>query len=579
MKHKHITLTKWISALILFFGMGLSALYFLTTIYIGHAMRQHAMDANKNLLSVYLEKIDSNVDGINRFLSQFPYDNESISTMVRTTNASDHYFASYDIAQKLRSTAFIYNTFNGMFVYSHGALKDSFICQLRSGTSMIQQEDMRTLAAGEETVRDGWNIVTQEERIYLVSVVRTGDTLCGVWLDPESAIEPLSQLRQDSGGIVLMLDEDGRVLSNEDFGIGDRVFSETDNGRIIKLNGQRFLQVTEHSANLPVNLMALIPEDFYAGKVRITQVVVILIFLLTLCLLPIFWAVMNRFVSRPVLMLTDTMSRVGKGDLSAVAEENSRFFEFQMIAGSFNSMTQKIRQLQKDVYERKLSEQRTKLQYFQMQIRPHFFLNALNVIYSFSLTKRNDLIERLTLCLSQYFRYLFNCESTFVTLGAELEHIGNYMEIHRLRDQGEILYQQEVDEVLLDVLIPPLSIQPFVENSVKYGSANGETDIVLVAECRQIDGEQKLCITISDNGPGYPPLILKRFENEAPLSADITQKIGIVNVRQRLQLIFQENASVRLYNGPDGGACSELILPIQWQEKNEGQDDEDFTCG
>lgn len=565
MMKKHITLTKWISALILFFGLGLTAAYFLTTIYIGRIMRQQAMDANENLLSVYLEKIDSNVEGINRFLSQFPYNNESISVMVRTTDPSEHYFASWDIAQKLRNTAFIYNTFNGMFVYSHGVLEDSFICQLRSGTGMIQQEDMRTFITGEETIADGWNIITQEGRIYLVNIVRTGDTLCGVWLDPESAIEPLAKLRLESGGMMLMLDEEGGVLTDDE--VGEHIFSDADNGRIIRLNGEKFLQVAEHSENLPVNLMALIPESFFTEKVRLSQFVIILIFVLTLCLLPALWAVMNRFVSRPVQMLTETMSRVGQGDLDAVAAENSRFCEFQTIAGSFNGMTQRIRQLQKDVYERQLSEQMTKLQYFQMQIRPHFFLNALNVIYSFSLTKRNDLIEQLTLSLSRYFRYLFNCGSAYVTLGAELEHIRNYMEIHRLRDQGEILYHQEVDEVLLDALIPPLTIQPFVENCLKYGAAaQGRTDIVLVAECRSAGGEQKLCITISDNGPGYPPAILERFEKEEPLSMDVTQKIGIINVRQRLQLTYQENAEIRLYNGPDGGACSELILPIQWQK-------------
>lgn len=561
---KHITLTKWISSIILFLGLGLTAVYLLTTIYVGRVMRQQAMDANQNLLSVYLEKIDSNVEGINRFLSQFPYNNESISTMVRTTDPSAHYFASWDIAQKLRSTAFIYNTFNGMFVCSHGVLEDSFICQLRSGTAMIQQEDMRAFITGENVIADGWNIITQEGRVYLVNIVRTGDTLCGVWLDPESAIEPLTQLKLDSGGMVLMLDEKGCVLTNDE--TGEQIFSDQNNGKIIKLNGERFLQVMEHSENLPVRLAALIPESFFTEKVRVSQLVIILIFLLTLCLLPVFWTVMNRSVSKPVQMLTETMSRVGQGDLDAAAAENSRFSEFQTIAGSFNGMTQQIRQLQKDVYERQLSEQMTKLQYFQMQIRPHFFLNALNVIYSFSLTKRNDLIEQLTLDLSRYFRYLFNCGSAYVTLGAELEHICNYMEIHRMRDQGEIQYHQEVDEVLLEALIPPLAIQPFVENCVKYGAdAQGRTDIFLVAECRLADGEQKLCITVSDNGPGYPQVILERFEKEEPLGMDVTQKIGIMNVRQRLQLTYQENASVRLYNGPGGGACSELILPIQWQ--------------
>lgn len=562
-----ITLSRWFSILLLTVFTCLIALSLFISIYTGQAMEQQAAKAHKNLLQVYLEKLDSNVTGINRFLSQLAGSNEGISTMVLTEEPIDYFLAKQEVMKQLRNTSFIYNTFNGIFVYSDNRMNQEFLCQLRNGESFRQQEDIRAIIkAGEYT--SGWQVVSWEGRVYLLCTVQTGDTCCGAWLEPQSAIQSLTQLQLGESGAILMLDRSGKILSQTRSVPEEETLSGQNNGTIIRLQGRRFLQIGLGSQTLPVDMMALIPESVFAGEVQTKQLVIALVFTAVLILLPVLWYTMNRAVSEPVRNLTRAMDLFGQGRLEDVVAEDSRFTEFRAIASGFNQMTGKVRQLQKDVYQRILSEQKTRLQYLQMQIRPHFFLNALNVIYSFSLTGRNDLIERLTLCLSRYFRYMFQCESSFVPLGAELDHIDTYMEIHRLRDQGEFQYHMEIDEVLREAQIPPLTIQPFVENSVKYGYPKvGGREIYLTAECRQIQGEQKLCITIGDNGPGYPETVLNDWKHERTLDQDVTRKIGLVNVKQRLALTYGADAQVCIGNSPDGGAYSQLILPLHWQEE------------
>ena len=568
---KTVTLTRWIAMLLLLFWLGLILLCFFISIYTGTVMRRQAEEASETLLHVYLEKMDSNAEGIDRFLSQMPSSNASISTMVRTGNPTEHYFARLDAMRQLRNASFIYNTFNGIFLYARGKLETTFLCQLRDGTGMVQQEDIRSVVtSGRIGETDGWQIMAEQERVYLLRTVWSGDACCGVWLDPSSAIEPLGQMQVEKNSAILMLDREGNILSDGGFA-GCAALSLEDNGKMIRLDGRRYLQIGCRSSELPVELVVLIPESIFAGQVHLTQAVIVLVFSVVLLLLPALWYLMNREVSRPVVQLTETMSRVGGGDLMARASEASRFAEFREIAGSFNRMTGQIQQLRQDIYERQLSEQRTQLQYLQMQIRPHFFLNAMNIIYSFSLTGRNDLIEQLTLCLSRYFRYIFRCESAFVPLSAELEHIHTYLEIIRLRDQGEFSYHREIDEVLLETLIPPLTIQPFVENSVKYACSEGGGEIDLIVECRQIQGEQMLCITVRDGGGGYPEEILEQFDHENSLPAGGGRRIGLTNVRQRLRLTYGEQAQIHIGNIPDGGACSELILPLRWPEE-EGEE-------
>lgn len=563
-----VTLTRWISALLLVFWLGLVILCICISVYTGSAMRRQAEEASADLLQVYLEKLDSNVEGIDRFLSQIPSSNYSISTLVRTEDATEHYLAKQDANRLLRNTAFIYNTFNGIFIYTHGTVEDTFLCQLRDETGMIQQTDIRHAVIDRQNTQGngGWQVLWCENRVYLLRMIWNGDICCGAWLDIQSVIAPLTQHQTGDSEFILVMDRDGNVLSRDAAGASDKL-AAYENGEMVRLDGQRYLKIGCAAENLPVELVALIPEKEFAGEVRVTQTVIILLFSVMLMLFPALWYLMNREISRPVKALTQAMSIAGQGDLTVQVSSNSRFTEFQTIAESLNHMTAHIRQLQKDVYERQLREQHTKLQYLQMQIRPHFFLNALNIIYSFSLTRRNDLIEQLILCLSKYFRYIFRCESEYVPLEVELEHIKNYMDIQRLRDHMSVSYAQEVDEVLLDALIPPLTIQPFVENSIKYGCTGSDNEIFLTAECRVVDGEQMLCITIRDNGRGYPEEILSRFDRGQPLDEDISRKIGLVNVRQRLQLTYGDRAKVHLGNLPDGGAHSEILVPLVWTEE------------
>lgn len=250
--------------------------------------------------------------------------------------------------------------------------------------------------------------------------------------------------------------------------------------------------------------------------------------------------------------------------------------------------------MQEDVYKRKIREQKIQLQYLQAQIRPHFFLNTLNVIHSFSLIKRNDLIEQMVVCLSRYFSYRFKDPDAMVSLRAEKEHIENYLQLHSLRYQNALFCGLEMEEVLLDAKIPPLVIQTFVENSLKYGMVSARNlnleiiaeaicadracgqketgDLLQTEELRQDETwEQKLCITITDNGPGYEEEVLEAVRNGKPVKKGHGQGIGINNVIQRLKLLYGEAAWVRLSNTPRAGACSEIFLPLVFMEE-EGVD-------
>lgn len=196
------------------------------------------------------------------------------------------------------------------------------------------------------------------------------------------------------------------------------------------------------------------------------------------------------------------------------------------------------------------------------------------------LTGRYDLVEKLTLCLSRYFRYMLGSSAAFIALEKELEHVENYMQIQRLRKPEHLAYTQEIEQSLQDALIPPLLVQTFVENSIKYGEPDrGPLEIGVFAE-PVLDGTARMRITITDNGSGYPEAVLKAQQGGRPPAEGSTQGIGIENARRRLALTYGAGASLRIGNGPEGGAVVEILLPLRLAgEKEEAVWDDDPACG
>ena len=179
--------------------------------------------------------------------------------------------------------------------------------------------------------------------------------------------------------------------------------------------------------------------------------------------------------------------------------------EFQRINRHFNHMMDEVRDLKISVYEEKLKAQAIRSSFLAHQIRPHFILNTLNILYSYE-PEEFPLIQKMILYLSKYFRYVVNAGSDFVTLGHELEHIRNYFEIQQARFKrtfrAEVSWESEVS----GCFVPPLLIQTFAENAIKHAFTPGEIIEILVTARRA--SPERVC------GRGhqlYPPAYSGRY--------------------------------------------------------------------
>ena len=122
------------------------------------------------------------------------------------------------------------------------------------------------------------------------------------------------------------------------------------------------------------------------------------------------------------------IERVEEGDLDVVLSTESNTTEFYVLNDSFNKMLKEIKNLKIKVYEEKIEKQKAQLDFLQIQTNPHFFINAMNVLYNYARLDNMEMVKNMTLSLVKHFRYTLYGE-TWVLLEEEVEFIQNYLNI------------------------------------------------------------------------------------------------------------------------------------------------------
>ena len=220
-----------------------------------------------------------------------------------------------------------------------------------------------------------------------------------------------------------------------------------------------------------------------------------------------------------------------------------------------------IKRLKINIYEHELDKKKIQINFLQHQIRPHFYLNCLTTIYSMAqLEKYND-IESMVLYTSGYLRYLFQTNKDFVNLEYELNHISDYLSIQALRYGSTFSYTCTVEENITQLLIPPLILMTFVENTIKHCMSLEENLEINLSIKKQIKNNKNyICFLLKDTGPGFPKQILNILNTNKILIKEDGTCIGISNAIQRLSLLYDDNYELYFFNN-EIGATVKLVVP------------------
>ena len=192
-------------------------------------------------------------------------------------------------------------------------------------------------------------------------------------------------------------------------------------------------------------------------------------------------------------------------------------------------------QTQRDLETRTMQ---TELNFLKSQINPHFLFNTLNSLYALTL-KKSDAAPEVVIKLSEMMRYmLYECNEPEVPLSKEVNYIRNYLDLERLRHK-DLDIKFEVEGSTGDLKIAPLIFIAFIENAFKHGASNhisaGFVHIHIFLEGGELN------LYVENSKPEKQPTQEHRRSGG----------IGLVNVRRRLDILYEKNYNLEVQDKPN----------------------------
>jgi len=227
-------------------------------------------------------------------------------------------------------------------------------------------------------------------------------------------------------------------------------------------------------------------------------------------------------------------------------------------------------------YVEQITRKQSELDALQSQINPHFLYNTLDSIRGIALSEGIAEIAHMTEALSAFFRYSVSKKSNIVTLEEELRNVDYYFAIQQYRFNNRFVLKKVLadDHDVLDCALPKLTLQPIVENALYHGletKIGGGTITIRVTMT-----ERRLIINVVDDGIGIDAATLdalnKHLDSGQPAQpqADSSRSSGIalINVNQRIKLLYGSAYGITLYSTLELGTDVELVLPLIRHEAN-----------
>ncbi len=291
----------------------------------------------------------------------------------------------------------------------------------------------------------------------------------------------------------------------------------------------------------------------------------------------IFGTVFSESVTKPIRELASRSLKIAEGDIEISNYKIPYQDELGILTNSFNKMNTNIHEMIKSLegkveIEKRLREDELKISEMnqslkeaqflslQSQINPHFLFNTLNTISRTSMFEKAQETVKLIESLSNIFRYTLNKQSHIVSLSEEIDILNEYMHIQNVRYGDRLKFKTHINTDISKIKLPYFTLQPLLENAIKYGiepkEEGGIISLTITSEANNI------IIVIKDNGPGIPEKKLSQLLSDNDFLTTMgSTGIGIVNVRRRLNLVFNNKSNFIIDSSLNTGTTITIKLP------------------
>ncbi|MGF7049876.1 two-component system sensor histidine kinase YesM [Paenibacillus sp. DS2015] len=360
----------------------------------------------------------------------------------------------------------------------------------------------------------------------------------------------------DNRGIVISSSDENRILQSpepdrkRDILAQERLFKETRNASGDKslLTAMRFGKPNWKLVN-EISLKELTKET--------RQVTNVILIVGSICLLfALFGAViLSQSIVNPIIFLAKHMNRIREENIDRPVQVKSRD-EIGILGAGLNMMLARVNDLLVKVKEEQQQKREYELALIQEQIKPHFFYNSLDLIYVLCKSGESEDAGKATKALADYYRVGLSNGKEIITVREEIRNVENYLYIQSTRYSDLFDFKIQVQNELLNYLIPKLTLQPLVENAIYHGlKEKGRFGHITIDGFRH---EDIMRLKVTDDGVG-----LSR-EQVSGLLERKSERIsfGLRSVDERIKLYFGEEYGIDIHSIEGEGTDVLVEIPM-----------------
>ncbi|MCC3372012.1 sensor histidine kinase [Cohnella sp. REN36] len=366
----------------------------------------------------------------------------------------------------------------------------------------------------------------------------------------EENVEPSRQLFDSGGRLITRVGRDFPLSDIPELDTGERLvdFPPAANGyRLVP--GQALVVWTQIKGSGWLLAETTPWKGLVAGSARMAKFL-LAIGLTAVAALVLFFFLLNRKFTQPIYLLLRAMNHFPAEKGRSMLPEDYRN-EFGQLFHGYRKLLYRIEELYETLRLQYRKQKEAEIGALQAMINPHFLYNTLDQLNWMAIKDGNDRMSHVLELTGKMLRIGLSNGESLIPLSAELELSECYIKIQQIRLGDRIRYEIDVPEETRSCLVPKMTLQPFIENSIRHGFHGRKTGEIAI-RCQK--EERGLRLIIEDDGKGLP-------EEAARLSARTRGGYGLRNVRERLSAFFGSGAALEIRGRDEGGTLVALFIP------------------
>lgn len=379
-----------------------------------------------------------------------------------------------------------------------------------------------------------------------------------------------------SKGLVYLMSENGRLIASSSSTILQKMQRSggiLSYGPEISMEKKKEGQMEYYAVRRNVNgaawqMISMIPKSEYEDQYRILWLSAILMMGGMIVVIVMISYVLSGYYVGRLKKLKSEMAGLQNGNLNANLPLETEGDEIEEIYHNFNGMVQEVQRLMQEHYKLGKEVKMAEVRALQAQINPHFLYNTLESINWRAKAVNNREISLMTESLGSLLRATLSNKKSLVTLSYELNLILSYITIQQIRFEERLDYREQVPDGLKNALIPPLTLQPLVENAIHYALEEMTETCYITILAAETDktgknGERCIRISVTNSGSSFDEDLLELLKQHKKQPS--RSGIGLLNIDKRIKLLFGEDYGLSLFNQEDCAVAS-ITIPYRTEE-------------